>query len=242
MNLIVLMAGSSELFVETGEKYPKALIEIDGEPIIKHVVRNIQALIDMSDKVVFIVNEDESQKYYLKDIINLLVPDSCVMEVKGKTSGAACTALLAVEHINDSEPLLIVNGDQIIDVDYRHVMDEFNGADADGGILIFESVHPRWSYVKIKNEKVVEAAEKKPISKNATAGFYFFKYASEFIRYTKQVIIKDANLDGNFYICPVYNEMILGHGYIKVVKIEAKQYHSLMSPDMVLNYKKFLEG
>jgi len=51
----------------------------------------------------------------------------------------------------------------------------FRRQELDAGTIVFDSVHPRWSFVKT-NEKglVIEAAEKRPPSRNATAGFYHF--------------------------------------------------------------------
>ena len=128
------------------------------------------------------------------------------------------------------------------EADYLDKLSIFKDSEADAGVVIFKSVHPRWSYVKVGNNgNVTESAEKKPISNSATAGFYLYKKASMFVEYAKQMIMKDANLDGYFYICPVFNEMILEQKIIKTFTIQPQQYHSFMSPEMLIDYKDFLD-
>ena len=141
----------------------------------------------------------------------------------------------------DGNPILDTNGDQIIDTDYLDILGAFKDSEADAGTVVFESIHPRWSYVKVSDDgNVIESAEKKPISNIATAGFYLYKKASMFSKFTKKMIMKDANVDDIFYICPVFNEMVLEQKIIKTFTIKPQQYHSFMSPEMLINYKEFL--
>ncbi|MDC3315682.1 glycosyltransferase family 2 protein [Candidatus Thioglobus sp.] len=242
MNLVILLAGSSEIFKDKGQKYPKPLVEIQGRVVIDRVVENLKPLMGCSDKVVFLIRKDDDQKFHLSDVINLLVPKSRVLLVNGETSGAACTALLSVEHVDNMKPLLLVNGDQIIDADYLSFLKVFSKKGVDGGTVVFQSVHPRWSYVRIDdNGQVTESAEKKPISNNATAGFYYYKKANLFFKYAERMIMKDAHINGKFFVCPVFNEMILDQKVIKTKKIKPEQYHSLMTPELIKDYKKFIE-
>jgi dTDP-glucose pyrophosphorylase len=241
MNLIVLMAGPSDLFQNVNQKYPKFLIEINGRTIIDRVVENLTPLYTYCDNIIFIIKKSDSQKFHLKNVIHLLVPQASVVEVNGETAGAACTSLLAIEHLDDDQLLIITNGDQIIDTDYLDILGAFKDSEADAGTVVFESIHPRWSYVKVSDDgNVIESAEKKPISNIATAGFYLYKKASMFSKFTKKMIMKDANVDDIFYICPVFNEMVLEQKIIKTFTIKPQQYHSFMSPEMLINYKEFL--
>ena len=51
-------------------------------------------------------------------------------------------------------------------------------------------------------------AEKKPISKNATVGIYWWKKGSDYVKYAEQMIKKDIRTNNEFYVCPVFNEAI----------------------------------
>jgi dTDP-glucose pyrophosphorylase len=241
MNILLLMAGGNKLFEEAGYPYPKNLIEIDGIPLVQHVLSSLAELEKMNSRLICFVNREENQRNYTGSIISLLDPQAIVIEVNEPTIGAACTALLAVEHINKSEPLVIVNGDQIINGDLSSIVMKFQSQDClDGGIIVFEAVHPRWSYVRCNSEGlVIEAAEKRPISKLATAGFYYFARGEDFVSSAKQMIRKDAHINGSFYVCPVYNELILKQLKIGVHEIPRKDYFSLSTPQNLQFYEKY---
>ena len=51
-------------------------------------------------------------------------------------------------------------------------------------------------------------AEKKPISNIATCGIYWYRKGSDFVKYAKEMIEKDIRVNNEFYIAPVYNELI----------------------------------
>ena len=80
---------------------------------------------------------------------------------------------------------------------------------ADGGIVTFKAIHPKWSFAKVnENGLVTEVAEKNPISDNATVGYYFWKYGSDFVKYAEQMIEKNIRVNNEFYVCPVFNQAI----------------------------------
>jgi hypothetical protein len=107
----------------------------------------------------------------------------------------------------------------------------------DGGLPVFEDVHPRYSYLKLGEDNlVVEAAEKRPISRHASAGRYFYRKGSTFVRCAKKMIMKDAQVDGAFYVCPVYNELVLEGLKIGVTTIQRDQYTNFASPAGLQDY------
>jgi len=89
---------------------------------------------------------------------------------------------------------------------------------------------------------VVEAAEKRPISRLATAGFYYFARGRDFVDATSEMIKKDAHVNGQFYICPCYNELILRQRRIGVRVIPRSAYRSLAAPGDVHAYEAHLAG
>jgi dTDP-glucose pyrophosphorylase len=91
----------------------------------------------------------------------------------------------------------------------------------DGGILTFESAHPKWSFAKLDEYGyVTEVAEKKPISNNATVGIYYWKKGSDYVKYVEQMISKNIRTNNEFYVCPVFNEAINDGKKIKSFTIE----------------------
>jgi dTDP-glucose pyrophosphorylase len=241
MRLIVLMAGDSGAFAEAGHAYPKNLVEVAGLPLVEHVVGNLRDVIDVAERAVFLLSGDEDRRHHTGDVIRLLAPGAEVIALQQPAQGAACTALHAIEHIDRDEPLLVANGDQVVDADVLEIVRGFEASDLDGGVVTFEAVHPRWSYVRCDaTGMVVEAAEKRPISRLATAGMYWFRRGGDFVDGVMSMIRKDASVDGRFYVCPVYNELVLRQLPVGTHHIDRAQYFSMASPKGVETFERHL--
>ncbi len=241
MRLLVLMAGDGGGFEVGGQRYPKNLVEIDGEPLVQRVVESLGPLVERCEKAVFLIREEEDRRHHTGDVIRLLTPAAEVLRVPVLESGAACTALHAISHIDRESPLLVFNGDQVLEADLPAILDGFHDAGLDGGVVTFDAVHPRWSYVRLGADgHVLEAAEKRPISRLATAGTYWFRRGADFLDGAMSMIRKDASVDGAFYICPVLNEMILAGRRIGTHHIERERYFSLASLHGVDAYEEHL--
>ena len=241
MRLVVLMAGDSAEFEVAGHKYPKNLVEIDGEPLVQRVIDGLRPAIEHASHAVFLLREEENRRHHTDDVIRLLAPAAHVVGVPALASGAACTALHAIGHIDRDEPLLVFNGDQVLEADVAGIIAGFEADGLDGGVITFDAVHPRWSYVRLGADGlVVEAAEKRPISRLATAGTYWFRRGGDFIDGAMAMIRKDASVDGAFYVCPVYNELILRGLRIGSRHVERDRYFSLASLHGVNAYEEHL--
>jgi dTDP-glucose pyrophosphorylase len=89
-------------------------------------------------------------------------------------------------------------------------------------------LHPRYSFVRLDSEgRVIEAAEKNPISPHAIAGVYWFRSGSLFVSAAKDMIRKDARVNDKFFISPSLNELVLQHKKINAYRIEPAQYRPL---------------
>lgn len=244
LNVLVLMAGGSDSFREAGFLLPKNLIEVQGAPVIQKITENLQSLGSRFDaKLHFLVNREECARYHTHLIIKLLAPEAVIIETSGPTAGAACTAMLGIEYIDNDTPLVVVNGDDLLLVDLGEIIARFHSQGLDGGMPVFESVHPRWSYVKVNGEgHVVEAAEKMPISNLATAGMYYFGKGSDMVIAVCEMIRKEASVHGQYYVCPSYNELILLQRKIGVAKVPRDRYFSLKNPQGLDEYQSYLRN
>ena len=241
MRLLVLMAGDSDAFEVAGHTYPKNLVEIDGLPLVQRVVENLSPVIERASRAIFLVPQDEDRRFHTGDVIRLLAPSAEVTPVPAVESGAACTALHAIAHIGRDESLLVLNGDQILDGDLAGIVAGFEADDLDAGVVTFDAVHPRWSYVRCDDEGlVIEAAEKRPISHMATAGAYWYRRGGDFVEAVMSMIRKDASVEGRFYVCPTFNELVLRGQRIGTRLIDRDRYYSLATPHGVATFEELL--
>jgi hypothetical protein len=223
MNVLMLAAG--RVPQGDGGGYPPCLAEFQGKPLIE---RLFEACVPLQPRRLIVAfAAAQVREHHLDRVAALLWPGATVLTVND-THGAACTALLACGHIDNDEELLVVNGNELLDADFDGIVEGFRRRGLDAGAAVFPSVHPRYSYVKVDAEGlVVEASEKVPVSRHATAGFYWFARGSDFVRAAKNLIRKDACVNGDFYICPTFNELVLEHKRIGIHAVDAACYHPL---------------
>jgi hypothetical protein len=233
MNVLIPMAGAGSRFAQAGYTFPKPLIEVNGKPMIQVVVENL----NVDAHFIFLVQKEHYEKYNLKQLLNLIAPDCDIIQVDGITDGAARTTLLAKDYINNDQPLLMANSDQFVEWNSNEVLYAFSADDIDGGIVTFKATHPKWSFAKIGDDGLVsEVAEKNPISDNATVGIYYWKKGSDYVKYAEQMIEKDIRTNGEYYVCPVFNEAIVDG--LKIRNKEIAKMWGIGTPED-LNY--FLE-
>ncbi len=229
LNIVIPMAGEGSRFAAAGYTFPKPLIEVEGKPMIQRVVENLQ----IDAKYIFLVRAEHYETYQLKYMLNLMAPGCAIIQVPNKTEGAACTVLAAKDYIDNDAPLLVVNSDQLLEWNPHEVMHGFESADA--GIVTFTGTHPKWSYVRRNDDGfVVEVAEKKVISDEATCGLYFWKSGAGFVRDAEAMIAKGIKTNDEYYLAPVLNETIERGAQVRATKIEAM--HGLGDPESLRTY------
>jgi len=223
MTVLIPMAGAGSRFEKAGYTFPKPLIEVEGKPMIQVVVDNLNL---KHEKHVYIVQKEHYDRYALNYLLPLITPNCEIVQVENVTQGAACTTLLAKEYINNDEPLIIANSDQIVEWG----MGIPQAKEFDAAIYTFKATHPKWSFAKVGEDGFVEqVAEKKPISNIATVGVYHWQKGSDYVKYAEQMIAKDIRSNGEFYVCPVFNEAI-GDGK-KIITVGVNKMWGIGTPE-----------
>jgi len=238
MNVLIPMAGAGSRFAEQGYTFPKPLIEVGNKPMIQVVVDNL----NIQANYIFIVQKEHYEKYNLETVLNMVAPGCTIVQTQGMTEGAACTTLLAKEYINNEEPLIIANSDQFVEWNSNEVLYAFTTEGVDGGILCFNSTHPKWSYAKLDdNGFVSEVAEKQPISTNATVGIYYWSRGSVYVNSAERMIERNIRTNNEFYVCPAFNELVEDGGKVRVKNIAEDGMWGLGTPEdlthFLANYK-----
>ena len=241
LNIVIPIAASNSSKKKDFFNYPLLLKEIMGKALIEYVIDNITK-IEGPKKIIFILNKEECDRFHMDNTLKLLVKDCSIVKLKGKTNGAVCSILMGIDQIDLDDELIIINSDQIIECDYNHALSEFRSKNVDGGLLTFKSVHPRWSYVRIYEDKVIQTSEKNPISNHAIAGFYYFNKAKDFIEGSFKTIECDDNLNDNYYTSSVYNQLILENKHVTSYNIKQDKYYSFYSEQKLKEFEDYLKN
>lgn len=225
LNIVLPMAGKGSRFASAGYTTPKPFIDIHGVPMIKVVVDNLSP--GCEHRFIFICQQAHLDRYDVEKKLRSYTRHAVVIGVKGITEGQVCTALLAKKYFNNDEPLMSANTDQYVDIDINEYLDAMWSRDLDGMIMTMKSSDPKWSYARTDAQGfVVETAEKKVISHDATVGIFNFAHGSDLVRAAERMIADNIRINGEFYTCPCYNYLIQEGKRIGIYGI-GEEYHGM---------------
>ena len=234
VNILILAAGkitSNDSKIE----YPLCLTEINGVSLLERIVNNTKLIVNAYYTFTFL--ESETLRFHLGKIAALLVPGARSVNVPELTQGSACTALLATCQLEQESELIIISANELVDIDLGAIIQDFRKRDLDAGTLIFRSSHPRYSYVTLnENELVTQTAQREPISTNATTGIFWFAKTFDFVEGAKNLIRKDAHVDGSYFVALTFNELVLKQKKIGVITLPFEKYIPLKTIQQIDHY------
>ena len=230
-NILIPMAGRGSRFEEQGYTDKKPFIDVNGKPMIHRVIKNLGMEFDKEYLFILICLQEDYDKYDFSEFEKVIGHNSYdVVILDDVTEGAAQTILQAKDLINDNTPLLTLNTDQMIDYNPKKMWEL--AEHYDGYMPCFWGDSKDWSYARtLDNGYVQEVAEKKVISNNATAGYYYWKKGSDFVKYAEQMIDKDIRTNNEFYVCPVFNEAIQDGKKIRIKDIQKNGMWGIGTPE-----------
>jgi|TARA_R110001592_G_scaffold166451_1_gene401504 dTDP-glucose pyrophosphorylase len=229
MNILLPIAGLGSRFSKVGFELPKPLIKVEGKPMIQRAIESL----GVQGNYIFIIRDNETLKLHLQSIY----PDSNIISINYLTDGPASTCLLAKEQINNNQPLLIANCDQIMWWNSLAFTSFLNSCPYDGLVVTYNEDTPKNSYVKLdKNGLAVRIAEKEVISNVSLNGIHYWKNGSDFINSAELMIKDNERYNNEFYVGPTYNTLIKQGKKIGVYHIPNEQHHAVGTPEDLLKY------
>ena len=236
INIVIPMAGAGSRFAQAGYSKPKPFIEVDGKPMIVRVLENL-AYPDARYILIARREHMDAEPALVRDIEKNY--NATFIPIDKLTEGTACTVLYARKHINNLDPLLIANSDQIVDIRIGDFINDCRRRALDGSILTFvdEERNPKWSFAKLGSDGLVsEVREKQPISEYATVGIYLYSRGSDFVDAAIDMFIERDRVNNEYYTCPTYNYVIAGGKRIGVYNIPQLAMHGIGTPEDLRAY------
>lgn len=231
LQIVVPMAGEGRRFADAGYENPKPLIEIFGKPMIEWVIENVRPE-TRPHRFIFLCREMDLGRFSLAEKLERLAPGSRAVGVPSTTQGAACTVMLAADELDPDAPLLIANSDQWVENAIDPFLAFVDEAECDGAILTFPATDPKWSYALTRSDgRVVDVAEKNPISPHATVGIYWFRTARHYLEAAMDSMRADDRTNGEFYVCPVYKQLLRRGFDVRHFGIPTHAMHGLGTPE-----------
>ncbi len=214
MHIVIPMSGIGKRFIDAGYKDPKPLIMVDGKPIIEHVCN----LFPGEEKFTFICNSKHLAETNMREVLKNIKPNAEIIEIPNHKKGPVF-AVSFIENLEDDEEVIINYCDFGTFWDYEDFLKHTRNRGADGAIPSYKGFHPHmlgstnYAFMRDENQWMLEIKEKEPFTDNrmdefASNGTYYFKKGAYVKKYFNELMDRDLNLNGEYYVSLAYNLLI----------------------------------
>ena len=242
------MSGSGERFRRAGYQVPKPLIEVDGKPIIAHIVDLFPGETD----ILFICNQDhlDDGKFEMREFLSRYCPTSRVVSIQPHKLGPVHAVLQAENAIALDTPTIVTYCDFACFwhyVDFRKFVRETN---CDGAVVCYRGFHPHmlrntnYGYVQETGRIVSDYREKEsfsddPMSEFASTGMYYFASGELMLEACRAAIKKDLSTNGEYYVSLTYKPLLEAER--DIVVYEVPHFMQWGTPDDLTHYERWSE-
>ncbi len=227
MQIIIGMAGAGRRFANSGYTIPKPLCRVGDTTMIQKAVDSL----GIEGKYIFVVLHEHLLEYkWLEGHLASLAKYVTIVKLDEITDGAACTLLRAKQYIDNDEPLISINSDQVLHWNSSEFITKCKQEPEVSWIMTYPHSDLKHSFVKVDDDGVVvQTAEKVAISDMASVGLYHWSKGSLFVESAEQMIANNDKHNNEFYLAPVYN-YTLKTNLVKPYQVDASNFSPVGTP------------
>lgn len=223
--IVIPMAGLSSRFKAAGYDKPKYMLEARGRTLFEHSVDSFRYYFP-KERFVFITLESLGAEEFIETKCRSLgVEDFSIATLGVPSGGQAETAYLGLRKsaVSPVEPITIFNIDTFRP-NFRHP-ELFDLPRIGGYLETFIGSGENWSNViplAYGSDRVKGTAEKKMISEFCCTGLYYWTRAGDFMDIFEELKATpvEERHDNEYYIAPMYNQLIARGGDVRFCVIE----------------------
>ena len=124
-----------------------------------------------------------------------------IVKPQGPTRGALATAMLAVDFMSASIPIVLIPTNSHLEKNvFFAFLEQMIQAEYSAGTMCVRSDNPRFSYIRVHGGKVIEVIEKKVVGNLATTGIFFFRTREILVESAKWAFVNNQTTNSSFYI------------------------------------------
>lgn len=213
MQIIIPMSGFGERFRKAGYDVPKPLIEVDGKPIVAHVIDMFSGETDF----LFICNEDHlaEPRYRMAETLKRYCPTGRIFGIPAHKLGPIGAVLKARHLVKTDTPVYVNYCDFTCYWDWG----DFKAFAAEtacvGAVPAYRGFHPHslgstyYAYVRHEDHWLTDIQEKspftdKPMEEYASSGGYYFNSGATCLTTFDEVVAQDLNVNSEYYVSMAY--------------------------------------
>lgn len=227
------MAGFGSRFAAAGYTQPKYRIEALGLPLFDWSMAALRGFKEAGWRFSFAVRRADASAGFIRERCGRLgIAIDRLLELDAPTDGQATTALMLAETAG-AGAFAVFNIDTFVRPDA--IRPALIPEGSDGWVPCFPGLGDAWSFARLGGDgRVVELREKTRISPHATVGLYWFRspalYAESYGAYFGTGGREEK---GERYVAPLYNQLILQGGQVRVAQLDLADVGLLGTPAQV---------
>jgi NDP-sugar pyrophosphorylase family protein len=224
------MSGHGKRFQDAGYTIPKPFIEVDGKPMIYHVLD----LFPGEKKITCICNIDHLDEVPIIEVIKKYSESITIEFIHSHKLGPVYAVSQIFDSIQNDEEVIVSYCDYGTVWNYNEFLKFVRENKLDGAIPSYRGFHPHmlgtdnYAFVKLKENSdflIQNIREKQPFTENrmeeyASNGTYYFRTGSILKTYFKYAIENDIQLNGEYYVSLVYKKMLEDSFSVGVFEIQ----------------------
>ena len=246
MQIIIPMSGFGERFRAEGYTIPKPLIEVDGKPVIAHIVD----LFPGNHDFIFICNEDHLQnpEWNMRGVLESLGDSTRIVPIAAHKLGPVNAILKAKDAIDLAAETIVNYADFTCRWDFDSFLEDIRARSLAGSVPAYRGFHPHsggsTNYAYILEEGLIleDIRKKKPFTQNkvdefASSGTYYFQSASLMLEVFQEQVSKGISVGGEFYVSS--SMALMGERGLKVGVFELEHFMQWGTPQDLREYEHF---
>lgn len=244
MQIVIPMSGFGERFRRAGYTVPKPLIEIEGKPIIAHVVDLFPGETD----IIFVCNQEhlDIPEYRMAEILQQLCPQAKIVGIAPHRQGPVHAVEQIAHLLKADEPVLVNYCDFSCYWDWQEFRAFVTGSKCDGAIPAYKGFHPHslgttnYAYMRETDGWVEDIQEKQPFTNTrmeeyASSGTYYFARADRMLDAFQQMKAQGLSLNGEYYVSLAYKPLLAAGDRIAVYPLQ--HFMQWGTPEDVAEYE-----
>lgn len=197
--------------------FAKLDFDIEGKTLLEFAINRI---LDGQSSNILAIPED-----YQLNILSRYQEFIKVRKLSPNLRGALATLAMLVDDIGNDIDILILPVDSLTSLNHEIFLKHFKAKDCDAGLVTFTSENPNFSYVRSLEGEVIEIAEKRVISSEATTGILYLRNLDLLLELINWSFINAATTNGLYYVAPALNYLISSGKRISTFHIESEKYY-----------------
>ncbi|MBI4869552.1 MAG: NTP transferase domain-containing protein [Candidatus Wallbacteria bacterium] len=217
MKIVVPMSGTGERFSRAGHPTLKPLIEVEGKPMVAHVIELFPGETDF----LFICNRAHlaDRAIRLQETLERFCPTGRVVGIDPHKLGPVHAVAQAAKLLDPGQPVVVNYCDFACYWDWNHFRRWVSEAAPAGAIPAYRGFHPHslgpgtYAYLREQGGQVLDIQEKQPFTdcpmeEPASSGTYYFARGELVTRYFAEALRSEPSIRGEHYVSQVYRPML----------------------------------